>query len=47
MGKCNQSGKNCYRSEDHAKRVMKRLSASLRSYRCKACGSWHLTKKHQ
>ncbi len=43
---CESSGKHCYRSETHAKAVMRRLSASLRTYRCEGCGKWHLTKKN-
>lgn len=41
---CEASGKQCYRSQSHAKNVMRRLSRSLRAYPCRDCGAWHLSK---
>ena len=38
MKTCPIGGKHCYRSADHAKRVMRHLSASQRTYKCSACG---------
>lgn len=46
MEVCEATGKQAYRSEDHAKRVMRHLSASLRTYKCPRCGRWHLSKKN-
>ncbi|MCZ2109145.1 MAG: hypothetical protein LC118_06220 [Dehalococcoidia bacterium] len=46
MKVCQKTGKHCYGSKDHAKRVMRHLAAALRVYRCDSCGQFHFTKKH-
>lgn len=43
---CPKSGKRCFKSEHHARRGMRRMGASLRTYRCQDCGHVHLTKKN-
>jgi len=41
---CPKTGKRCFLSESEVKRVMRKLSAALRSYRCPHCNYLHLTK---
>lgn len=37
------TGKRCYRSENEAKRAMRRLGERLRIYRCQKCRQLHIT----
>jgi hypothetical protein len=42
---CPNTGKRCYGSKEAARRGIKKLSKSMRVYRCTFCKYWHLTKQ--